>query len=547
MNPTTQTSFSRAGMALELLLGGLLLVRLLGGSLLADEPAVRLTPRAESSLSLAEALDRLQRLTQCTPEQRDSWLGELEHDDHAVREAAMQRLAQLPIIPRDAWSRQLATATAERRWRLRHVLEHQECESAQLFRHVLDLLALNPTNVNAGDWLTAALLLERSDLRDEFALLLRAHVPDSHLPAFRQAAREERRAGRLAAAIVLARGAAAEDQPLLEQLLRDRDEQLALLAALGIAQRGDARAIPTLIRLLDAEPLDVRRASAAWLGGITGQEFDYSPFASSSERQLAMARWRQWSERSAGKLVLQPPRRVAVSARGDLGTTTLVATGGLGRICEFDPQGNVLWQVNVQAWSAEKLPGGNVLVASHWENRVCEYNRQGRVVWELDQVNAIRAKPLPGGRVLVVDLAGNRVLEADRRGQILWQHETPDQCFDAERLHGGHTLFACPNLIREVTPEGSTVRQWPVEGRINSVQVLPSGRLLAANYGTGSVVELDDQNRIVWEHKIARPSDAFRLPGGRTLITTAEQIVEVDPQGRQIRQISPAVNGCARQ
>ena len=36
-------------------------------------------------------------------------------------------------------------------------------------------------------------------------------------------------------------------------------------------------------------------------------------------------------------------------------------------------------------------------------------------------------------------------------------------------------------------------------------------------------------------------------PGGRTLITTAEQIVEVDLQGQQIRQISAAVNGGARQ
>jgi hypothetical protein len=206
-----------------------------------------------------------------------------------------------------------------------------------------------------------------------------------------------------------------------------------------------------------------------------------------------------------------------------------------------------VWQVSAQAWSAEKLPSGNVLVASHWENRVCEFDRQGQVVWELPDVNAVRAKPLSGGRVLIADLTGNRVLEVDRQGRIIWQQATPNQCFDAERLHNGHTLFACPNLIGEITPTGDSVRQWPVEGRVNSLQVLPSGRLLVANYGLGCVSELDDQNRIVWEHKIARPSDAFRLPGGRTLIATAQEIVEVDLQGRQIRHISAAVNGCARQ
>jgi outer membrane protein assembly factor BamB len=364
---------------------------------------------------------------------------------------------------------------------------------------------------------------------------------------FRDAVKSPRAASRLAAAVVISRSDVPTDAALMDELLRDSNDQVSLVAAQGLIQRGGSRGLSTLIRLLDSEQLDVRREAAAWLCGTTGQECDYSPFAKTEERQMAMTRWREWLSGPGATAVIQPPQRMAVHGRGDLGGHTLIATGGLGKISELDGRGNVVWQHAMQAWSAEKLPGGHVLVASHWENRVCELDERGKVVWEHQGLSAIRAKPLPGGRVLIADFSGNRVVEADQQGTIIWQHETPDQCFDAERLTSGNTLFACPNLIREVAPSGETVRQWTCEGRVNSLQVLPSGRLLLANYGQGRVVELDDTGRVTWEHKIPRPSDAFRLPGGRTLITTAEQIIEIDLAGRTIREISAAVNGGARQ
>ena len=493
------------------------------------------------------AVELLRRFSSSSPADRDRWLSELDAEDYPVREAAMQRLIQLPAIPREAWSKSISTSNPERRWRLRQVLDRHESESTQVYRAALQLIAREPTALQDEDWLTAAVVMERVDLRDEYSNLLQRHVTSVQLPRFREAVNSDRLSARLAAAIVISRSVAAADRPLTVQLLADAEDQVSLLAAQGIASRGDHGALVTLVRLLDSPQLDVRREAATWLCGLTAQEFDYSPYATTAERQATMTRWRDWLAGAGAQVVLQPPQRLAVHARGNLNGHTLIATGGMGKIYELDVQGNVLWQLNMQAWSAEKLPGGNVLVASHWESRVAEFDSRGNVVWQLSGVNAIRAKPLPGGRVLVADFGGNRVVEADSSGNIVWEHETPDQCFDAERLHNGNTIFACPNLIREVAPDGSSVRQWTVEGRINSLQVLPSGRLLTANYGQGRVIELDEQGRVMWEHKIARPSDAYRLPGGRTLITTAEQIVEIDLQGREIRQISAAVNGGARQ
>jgi hypothetical protein len=497
--------------------------------------------------SPAGAAELLRRLATCSTEQRNQWVRDLGAEEFAVREAATQNLLRMPTIPRDDWQRQLTTAGAEQRWRLKRILEQHESASTQLYRAVLQMLARDPSVLHEDDWLTAALLLERADLRDDYVAFLRLHANSQLSPRFRAAASEERLASRLAAAVVIGRSQDPVDQPVLEKLLSDANDDVAFLAAQGVAQRGDARALPVLIRLLDSARLDIRSESATWLCGLTGQEFDYSPHAPAEERQTTMSRWRQWLAGPGATAVIQPPQRMAVHGRGNLNGHTLIATGGMGKVSELDASGNVVWQRTMQAWSAEKLPGGNVLLASHWESRVLEIDTRDNIVWQLSGVNAIRAKPLPNGRVLIADFGGQRVVEADRRGAIVWQQATPDQCFDAERLVSGNTIYACPNLVREIAPNGSSVRQWTIEGRINSLQVLPSGRLLMANYGQGRVVEIDEQGLVTWEYKIARPSDAFRLPGGRTLITTAEQIIEIDLQGRQIRQISAAVNGGARQ
>lgn len=528
-----------------------------------DEPLVRLAQRPPTPTAAwdpaavlieqnvagtpAGAAELLRQLASETSTQLNQWVRDLESEDFFVREAAMRNLLRLPTIPREDWQRRVKIAGPESRWRLKRILERHESDSTQIYRAVLQMLARDVSALHDDDWLTAAVLLERSDLRDDYVAFLRQHAHSRLLPKFRAAAGDERLASRLAAAVVIGRSQEALDQPVLEKLLRDANDDVAFLTAQGAAQRGDHRALPVLIRLLDSERLEIRSESATWLCGLTGQEFDFSPHAPAVERQATMARWREWLAGPGATAVIQPPQRMAVSGRGNLQGHTLIATGGLGKVSELDASGNVVWTRSMQAWSAEKLPGGNVLLASHWESRVLEVDVQGNVVWQLRGVNAIRAKPLLNGRVLIADFGGQRVVEADRRGAVVWEHSTPDQCFDAERLVSGNTIFACPNLVREVAPDGSSVRQWTIEGRINSLQVLPSGRLLTANYGQGRVVELDEQGHVTWEFKIARPSDAFRLPGGRTLITTAEQIIEIDLQGRQIRQISAAVNGGARQ
>ncbi|MDD5252267.1 MAG: hypothetical protein PHT12_06640, partial [Patescibacteria group bacterium] len=65
--------------------------------------------------------------------------------------------------------------------------------------------------------------------------------------------------------------------------------------------------------------------------------------------------------------------------------------------------------------------------------------------------------------------------------------------------------------------------------------LLANGDLLFANHGTPEkAVEIDQNEKVVWEYEITNPNqwpvrDVNRLPNGNTLITTTTKIIEVTP------------------
>jgi HEAT repeat protein len=63
----------------------------------------------------------------------------------------------------------------------------------------------------------------------------------------------------------------------------------------------------------------------------------------------------------------------------------LVAMHGNNKVAEYDLNGKVLWEANVQSpTSASRLPNGNTLVVST-PQRIVELNRAGQTVWEVKQ------------------------------------------------------------------------------------------------------------------------------------------------------------------
>lgn len=79
--------------------------------------------------------------------------------------------------------------------------------------------------------------------------------------------------------------------------------------------------------------------------------------------------------------------------------TLLVAHMDLGKVCEYDTTGKVLWSVAVPApWSAVPLKNGNILVCAA-EKSVLEINRQGQTVWQFTRADA------PGYRLTSMQIA----------------------------------------------------------------------------------------------------------------------------------------------
>ena len=330
-------------------------------------------------------------------------------------------------------------------------------------------------------------------------------------------------------------------------LLNDRDDAVALAAALGLADVGERAAMNSLVCLLNSPDSQVRTTAVVTLRGLTGKYMGYAAYEPADKRYEGVKKWNTWVTTEGDNAKLTFPVRRRADARGDLGGNTLVATGNKGQVHLFDPSGKSVWNYPIASWSAEKLQNGNFLIGSFNGSKLVEVDPStSKVVWEFSDANVMTAKPLANGNFLVSDFNKQRVIEVTREKKIVWEHKTGQQCFDCDRLPNGNTIFGCPSYVREVTPGGDLVREWKIKGRLNGFQALPSGNILVANYGQNEVVELTPEGQQVWQFKEPNPCDVFRLPSGNTLISTARRIIEIGPDKQLIRKISEAQYGSAR-
>ena len=123
-------------------------------------------------------------------------------------------------------------------------------------------------------------------------------------------------------------------------------------------------------------------------------------------------------------------RHVNITADG----TALVAHMDLGKVCEYDGSGKMIWSVEIPSpWDAERLKNGNTLVASN-NKFVREFNKNGEIVWEFTPADLPafkfsgfqRASRLPDGNTLISNWAakgdGNEVqaIEISPDKKLVW-------------------------------------------------------------------------------------------------------------------------------
>ncbi len=132
--------------------------------------------------------------------------------------------------------------------------------------------------------------------------------------------------------------------------------------------------------------------------------------------------------------------------------------------------------------------------------------RLGRAVKEfaaLEGVTAVRRQPNGHSIIAGVDLAGSTgvtVIELDTCDrQVRRTHFAGDYVRLIRQTNDGTYLMSCNDRIREGSPDGTYLRDFPVDGFYHAWKALrlPNGHLIVtAGYGA-FVVELDAEGRVV--------------------------------------------------
>ncbi|GHT28223.1 hypothetical protein FACS18942_08470 [Planctomycetales bacterium] len=187
-------------------------------------------------------------------------------------------------------------------------------------------------------------------------------------------------------------------------------------------------------------------------------------------------------------------------------------------------------------------PSGDVLASG--SGRIILFAPDFSVKWEYKAGNIHEVHKLKNGNILFAD---GRVIEITPDKKIVFQY-TPqpktEGSYGCQRLDNGNTLIGenDTGLLREVTPDGKVAfelqTQFKTENkhhRLRWFRKLANGNYLVCHSGDCIVREYQKDGKIVWEYKT--PNIAFlaeRLENGNTIVSSLEQIIEVDKTGKTV-------------
>jgi hypothetical protein len=185
---------------------------------------------------------------------------------------------------------------------------------------------------------------------------------------------------------------------------------------------------------------------------------------------------------------------------------------------------------------------GNLLVAE--ASGVREFDRQGRELWRFREgaKMARMARRLENGNVLIVQPQHGAVIEVRPRGKgegdVVWSLSDVQYPFDAVRMPGGTTVVAehYGGRVAEYDAGGKILRTFETQTP-QALERLDGGRLLVTT--TGQVIELDAAWKVAWRANLKgqiRPWRAERLENGNTLIADSQRglVVEIDPLSNEV-------------
>jgi hypothetical protein len=462
-----------------------------------------------------------------------------------AREAAMAQLLIMPTLPSEALVEATKGDDPEIRWRAQRVLDVGKPESGKVMHAAFKLIAEQKTPGVLQELIAALPLCDEKHLLVAAQEAIAAAATKDDLALLRKTLAAGDSPARVACVTAISNVLGTEALADLTPLLADGDDQVKLVATRGIANLGDRQALAALLALLSSEDLQVRVSASSALRQFTGQQIPFAAYDVADKRQKSVNQWKQWIETEGKTAKLTFPLSKFGSGSSHLAGNTLLAFGYQNKVAEYTPDDKEIWSYPAQgAWSAEKMANGNVLIAEYNGNRVIEVNMESKIVWEYAVTNPLNAKSLENGNVLIAQYAGNKALEVSSDKKIVWEHATRSSCCQVHRLANGNTLIADSTAVYEVTPEGKSVWDYPLNQSFGCAP-LENGNVLITSL-EGKVVEVTRDKHVVWEFSEANCVDAFRLANGNTLITGASRFIEVTADKQIIWEKTGCNYGTAR-
>lgn len=354
---------------------------------------------------------------------------------------------------------------------------------------------------------------------------------------------------RAAAALALCKGGAADQLPAVRKLLRDDDPDVRRWAGLSLAGLGEKDAVPVLIDLLAALPVQDAWEVEGYLTRVAGDKAPAAQLTADREgRAKARDAWAAWWKENGDKVRLPGPDEARY-----LGYLLVVETWdptrGRGRVLELNAAGKVRWQIDKdlqQPFDAQLLPGERVLMVEHNQGiwRVTERDLNGKILWEKPCANPFQVQRLRNGHTFIA--CRNQLLEVDRAGkEVLNIARFNEYLLAARKFPDGQiALLNNQGQYTRLDAAGKEAKGFhvPFDQRwgIAGAEVLPGDRVLVSqNTGNGGKVnEYNADGKSVWEASMTQPGVAHRLPNGHTLVPQngGTMIVEFDRQGKVFKE-----------
>jgi HEAT repeat protein len=108
----------------------------------------------------------------------------------------------------------------------------------------------------------------------------------------------------------------------------------------------------------------------------------------------------------------------------------------------------------------------------------------------------------------------------------------------------GYVLLVMPDSGQIMELGADHKPRWQQQGlqNPNDAQALPGDRFIVAESNASRVSERNQKNEIIWEKQVNWPMGCQRLPNGNTFITTRNQLLEVDRNGKEVHSINRNFN-----